>query len=193
MVDRISDSNEKPALGQGWISGWALERRLGATGWGMTLVLACLALGFMGSAVEYERVRVKGERERAGLLATADSEVEGRLEDLGKFLADPGTSVIRLTGADSSPIADAVIAWNASEQKGYLLCDNLKALQPATVYEMWVRRGSDEPMRIAGIEPKAGVSVYLFRASGVKSQDRLEITAGPPSTGKSPILSGEFD
>jgi hypothetical protein len=159
----------------------------------MTLVLACLALGFTASAVEFERVQMKGEQDRAGLLATADSEVEGQLEDLGKFLAQPGTRVIRLTGADSSPIADAVMAWNASEQKGYLLCDELKALEPAMVYEMWVRRGTDEPMRIAGIEPKAGASVYLFRANGVKSQDHLEITAGPPSAGKSPILSGEFD
>jgi hypothetical protein len=156
-------------------------------------VLACLALGFTASAVQYERLRVKGERERAGLLATADSEVEGQLEDLGKFLAEPETRLIRLTRADSSPIANAVIAWNASQQKGYLLCDDLRALDPAMAYELWVRRGSDEPMRIAGIEPKAGVSVYQFRASGVKSQDRLEITAGPPSVGKSPILSGEFD
>jgi len=193
MVNRVWDADEKPTLGQGWALGWAWGRGLGGTGWGTILVLACLALGFTASAVEYERVRVKGERERAGLLATADSEVEGQLEDLGKFLAEPQTRLIRLAGANSSPIANAVIAWNSVEQKGYLLCDDLKALEPASAYELWVKRGSDEPIRIAGIEPKAGVSVYQFRASGVKSRDRLEITAGPPSAGKSPILSGEFD
>ncbi len=193
MVDRDSDLNEGGTLRQEW----ALRHDSGGRGWGTTLVLACLALGFTASAVEYERVQVKGERDRVGLLGAADSEVEGKLEDLGKFLAEPQTSVIRLTrpdsGADSSPIANAALAWNGSQQKGYLLCDELRALDPAVMYELWIRRGSDEPMKIAGIEPKAGVSVYLFRASGVKSQDRLEITAGPPSAGKSPILSGEFD
>jgi hypothetical protein len=152
-----------------------------------------LALGFTASAVEYEQARVKGERERAGVLAAADSEMQGRLEDLGKFIADPQTRVIRLTGENSSLISNAVIVWNATEEKGYLLCDELKTLEPAMMYELWIKHGTDEPMKVAGIEPRPGMSVYLFRASGVKSQDRLEITAGPPSTGKSPILSGEFD
>jgi hypothetical protein len=195
MVDRNLELHEKPTLGQGWAWGraWDWERRSGAAGWGTTLVLACLALGFTASAVQYERVRARSELERAGVLADASSEVEGQLEDLGKFMAEPGTRVIRLTESDSSPIASAAIAWNESEQRGYLLCDDLPALDPSMAYELWVRRGSDEPMRIAGIHSKAGMSVYQFRASGVKSRDRLEITAGPPSAGKSPILSGEFD
>lgn len=185
MVDRVMDTNEY---------GMAVRKQgTGRSGWGMTLVLACLALGFTASAVEYEQARVKGERERAGMLAIADSEVEGQLEDLGKFIAEPETRVIRLTGENASPIGSAVIVWNASEEKGYLLCDELKMLEPAMMYELWVKRGTEEPMKIAGIEPRAGVSVYLFRASGVKSQDRLEIMAGPRSAGKSPILSGEFD
>lgn len=185
-------SNETPNPNDPAALGYDQEPARGS-GWGAILVVACLALGFCASAVEFERVWGNGEQQRAEVLATADSEVAGQLEDLGQFLADPQTRLIRLTGMDSSPISKAVIVWNASRQKGYLLCDELRVLDAGTAYEVWTRRGSDEPIRIAGIQPKAGQSVYPFRVTGVRSQDRLEITAGPPSAGNAPILTGEFD
>jgi hypothetical protein len=186
MTNQLPNSADPPPLGH------ERARRQGSS-WATTLILACLALGFTASAVEYERVRVRSEQERAEWLSTADSSMEGQFEDLGKFLADPQTRLIRLTGLESSPLPSAAIAWNTSEQKGYLLCDQLPALNAGMAYEVWVRRGSDAPIRIAGIQPEAGSSVYLFRATGVKSRDRLEISAGPPSAGKTPILTGEFE
>lgn len=186
MSNERSNPNNPAALGYD-------QEPARGSGWGAMLVVACLALGFCASAVEYERVWGQGQHQRAELLATADSEVAGQLEDLGRFLADPQTRLIRLKGMDSSPIGDAAIVWNAPRQEGYLLCDQLRVLDEGTAYEVWTRRGSDEPIRIAGIQPKAGQSVYPFRATGVKSRDRLEITAGPPSARNAPILTGEFD
>jgi hypothetical protein len=160
--------------------------------WAGILVIACLALGFTSSAVEYERSRARSERDRANVLATADSEVEGRLEDLGKFLAGPQTRLIRLSGLDPSA-PEAVIAWNSSLRRGYLLCDQLPALDAQVDYEVWVIHGSDAPARLAGVNPLAGVSVYPLQAvQDIEEKDHLEITAGPRSVGKSPMFSGDF-
>ncbi|HEX4053952.1 MAG TPA: anti-sigma factor [Tepidisphaeraceae bacterium] len=186
MSNETPNQNDRPALGY-------VQEPARGTGWGAMLVVACLALGFSASAVEYERVWGQGQQQRAELLETADSEAAGQLEDLGKILADPQTRLIRLTAMDASPITNAMIVWNSSRQKGYFLCDQLRMLDAGMTYEVWTRRGSDEPIRIAGIQPKAGQSVYPFRATGAQSRDRLEISAGAPSAQNAPILTGEFD
>ena len=160
--------------------------------WLSLLVLACLAMGFAASAVQYERIAATNQRNRAELLATADSRMEGQLEDLGKFLSQPQTRIIRLTGSAGSSIANAVIAWNAAAGRGYLLCDQLPVLDCG--YEIWVLHGGDDPVKIATIVAKAGDSVYLFQALGaMDGKIRLEITAGPRSSDKPPILVGEIE
>jgi hypothetical protein len=165
----------------------------GRSGWAGVLVFACLALGFAASAVQYERVAVTSQRNRAEILATADSRVEGQLEDLGKFLSDPQTRMIRLTGSAGSPVANAVIAWNTAARRGYLLCDQLPVLDSGNGYELWALHGGDEAVKIATIVAKAGDSVYLFQAwRAMDGKIRLQITAGPRSSGKPPILAGEI-
>jgi hypothetical protein len=164
-------------------------------GWTPILIFTCLALGFTASAVEYERVRVVGERNRASVLAADDSVIQGRMEDLGKFLADSQTRWIHLTNPNNSADARAVVAWNAQTQSGYLFSDQLPAVDAGTNFELWSLHGSDDPQSVAAIAPKAGVSVYPFRfqSGGFVIGDRLEITTGPRSISKSPILSGEID
>jgi hypothetical protein len=185
-------SNETPNPTYPRTAGLGQATRRGP-GWAGTLILACLALGFCASAVELERSWGLGQQQRAELLATADSEVSGQLEDLGRFLADPQTRLIRLNLGNSSAVGSASVVWNASREKGYLLCDQLRMLDADAAYEVWARHGSEQPIRLAGIYPKSGQSVYPFRASGVKTRDRLEITAGPRSAGNAPIFTGEFD
>ncbi|MGD0768827.1 MAG: anti-sigma factor [Tepidisphaeraceae bacterium] len=164
------------------------------SGWAGLLIFACLALGFAGSAVQYERVAATSQRNRAEVLATADSRVEGQLEDLGKLLSDPQTRMIRLTGLPGSSVANAVIAWNGAARRGYLLCDQLPVLDSGSGYELWMLHGGDEAVKIASIVAKAGQSVYLFQAWGaMDGKIRLEITAGKRSTGKAPILAGEIE
>jgi hypothetical protein len=136
-------------------------RRTG--GWTPILIFACLALGFTASAVEYERARAVGERDRANLLAADDSVVAGRIEDLGKFLADSQTRWIRLTDPQNTVGMHAVVAWNAQNQSGYLFCDQLPPLDAGTSYELWTLHGSDDPQSVAAIAPQAGASVYPFR------------------------------
>jgi hypothetical protein len=164
------------------------------SGWAGVLVFACLALGFAGSAVQYERVAATNQRNRAELLATADSRMEGQLEDLGKLLSDPQTRMVRLTGLPGSSVANAVIAWNAAARRGYLLCDQLPVLDSGSGYELWALHGGDEAVKIATIVARAGDSVYLFQAwRQMDGKIRLEITAGARSPGKPPILSGEIE
>ena len=159
--------------------------------WSGTLILACLALGFTASAVKIEQVRIRSEQDRVNVLATADSESESRLEDLGRFLAEPQTRLIRLSRLDATA-SDAVIAWNPSLRRGYLLCDGLPPLDPSVDYELWVLHESDTPVRLAGISARAGKSAYPFQADGdIGTKDHLEITAGPREAGKSPIFSAD--
>jgi hypothetical protein len=158
------------------------------------LIFACLALGFAASAVQYERIAATSQRNRAELLATADSRMEGQLEDLGKLLSEPQTRMIRLTGSPGSSVANAVIAWNAAARRGYLLCDQLPVLDSGSGYELWALHGSDDPVKIATIVAKAGDSVYLFQAwREMEGKIRLQITAGPRSSGKPPILVGDIE
>src|SRR5580658_4548372 len=107
------------------------------TPWAGSLILACLGLGFAASAVEFERVAATAQRNRANTLAAVDSVYEGRLEDIGKFLSDPQTRLIRLAPSDDAGISSAVVAWNAAAQRGYLLCDDLPVLNSGNNYEMW--------------------------------------------------------
>jgi hypothetical protein len=166
-----------------------------STAWTPILIFACLALGFTASAVEYERARVVGERDRANILAADDSVVAGRIEDLGKFLADSQTRWIRLTNPQNTIGIHAVVAWNAQSQSGYLFCDQLTPLDGGNNYELWTLHGSDDPQSVGAVAPEAGASVYPFRlkGEGMVIGNRLEITAGPRSESKTPILSGAID
>lgn len=173
-------------------SGDAPDLRPRRANWSGTLILACLALGFTASAIKVEQSRIRSEQDRANILATADSAVESRLEDLGRFLAEPQTRLVRLSRLDPSA-SDAVIAWNSSLRRGYLLCDGLPPLDPQVDYEMWVMRGSGAPVRLAGVNARAGISAYPFQADGdLEQKDHVEITAGPREAGKSPIFSGDI-
>jgi len=166
-----------------------------SSGWTPILIFACLALGFTASAMEYERARAVGERNRANVLAADNSVVQGRMEDLGKFLSDSQTHWIRLTNADHTADVHALVAWNAQSQAGYLFCDQLPALDPGANYELWTLHSSDDAQSVAAIAPQAGASVYPFRfqSGGLIIGNRLEITAGPRSMSKSPFLTGEID
>jgi hypothetical protein len=170
------------------------ENRSCRSSWPGLLIFACLGLGFAASAVEYERVTATAQRDRAEVLATMDSVEEGRLEDIGKFLASPQTRIIHLSPSDGAGIGSAVIAWNAPQQRGYLLCDRLPVLDPGDVYEVWAISAAEDAMKLASIEAKVGNSVYSFQAAGIiAGKTRVEVTAGARSPNKSPILSGEID
>jgi hypothetical protein len=164
------------------------------SGWLLILILACVALGFTASATEYERVAASNERNHAELLATECSAVEGHLEDLGKFLADPHTRLFPLMGSEEFARNYAVIAWNTSEQKGYFMCDNLPVRDAGSGYEIWALHGNDEPLKVTTIDAKPGASVYPFRTSqGKTGKMRLEVTAGPRSLENSPVFAGEIE
>ena len=162
--------------------------------WAAPLILACLGLGFAASAVEYERVVATAQRDRADALAAIDSVYEGRLEDIGKFLSDPQTRLIRLAPSEDASISGAVIAFNGPEQRGYLLCDDLPMLGSGDNYEMWAIGAGAVPVKIASFEAKVGHSVYSFQArAAIGGKTRLEVTAGARSHGKVAVLAGEID
>jgi hypothetical protein len=164
------------------------------TGWSIVLVFACVALGFTASAADYERIVANSERNRAGLLGTECSAVEGQIEDLGKFLADPNTRLIPLVGSGEFAAAPAAIAWNSVQRHGYFLCDDLPVLDSGRGYELWALHGADDPMNIAIWDVKPGASVFPFRVwEPTTGKMRLEITAGPRSVEKSPVFAGEIE
>lgn len=162
--------------------------------WTGLLIFACLGLGFAASAAQYERITATAQRSRADIFADMDSVVEGRLEDVGKFLANPQTRLIRLSPSDETGIRGAVIAWNAAAQRGYLLCDQLPVLDQGDTYQLWAIGAANDPVRVATFKPRIGNSVYSFQAgSEIAGKMRVEITAGARSPDKSPILAGEID
>jgi hypothetical protein len=164
------------------------------TGWSIILVFACVALGFTASAADYERIVATSERDHAGLVATECSAVEGQIEDLGKFLADPNTRLIPLAGSSEFAAAPAAIAWNSVERRGYFLCDDLPILDTGRGYELWALHGMDDPVKIAMWDSKPGTSVYPFRVwQPTTGKTRLEITAGPRSSQKGPVFAGEIE
>jgi hypothetical protein len=163
------------------------------TPWAGSLILACLGLGFAASAVEYERVAATAQRNRADTLAAMDSVHEGRLEDVGKFLSNPQTRLIRLAPSDDAAVSSAVIAWNSAEQRGYLFCDELPVLDTGERYELWAV-GAANPVKLASIEARVGSSVYAFQAeTAIAGKTRVEVTAGARSGNKVAILAGEID
>jgi hypothetical protein len=166
--------------------------------WPLVLIFACLGLGFTASAVQYERVSATVQRDRADILAGVDSVMEGRLEDIGKFLSNPQTQLIHLAPSADSGIASAVIAWNSAQQRGYLMCDQLPILEQGDNYELWAISSSDGAVKLASIQAKAGRSVYSFQPTGllgasVAAKTRVEITAGARSPNKSPMWAGEIE
>lgn len=164
------------------------------SGWPVVLVFACVALGFTAAAAEYERVAATTERNHAELLATECSVAEGKLEDLGKFLADPHTRLITLARSGSFAGNTAMVAWNSVEGHGYFFCDDLPTLDADSGYEVWALRASGEPVRIAILDAKAGASVYPLRGLQTMSgKMRLEITAGPRLPDKSPVFAGDIE
>jgi hypothetical protein len=163
--------------------------------WTPILIFTCLALGFAASAVEYERTRAVGERNRANVMAADDSVSQGRMEDLGKFLSDSRTRWIHLSNPDDVGGMRGVIAWNPESQSGYFFCDRLPVLDAGSRYELWALPGTGDPESVATISPQAGMSVYPFHflSGSVVAGNRLEITAGPRTESKGAILSGEID
>jgi len=163
-------------------------------GWSVILIFACVALGFTASAADYERIAATGERNHAELLATECSSAEGQLEDLGKFLADPHTHLIPLTRSGELAVNPAVIAWNTVDRRGYFLCDDLPVLDAGRGYELWALRAMSDPVKLATLDAKPGLSVYPFRDwAGMSGKMRLEITAGPRSVEKNPVFAGDIE
>jgi hypothetical protein len=166
----------------------------GGTSWAIILVFACIALGFTASAADYERIVANQERDQAGLVATECSVAEGKLEDIGKFLADPHTRLISLSGTGGFATEPAAIAWNSIEQNGYFLCDTLPAQDAGRGYELWALNGMGEPVKVADWDAKPGASVFPFKVEQpFEAKTRLEITAGPRSADKSPAFAGEIE
>jgi hypothetical protein len=182
------------AGGQRQQRGIAVSDQPHSTGWSIIFVFACVALGFTASAADYERIVATSERNQAGLLGTECSAVEGQIEDLGKFLADPNTRLIPLVGSGEFAAAPAAIAWNSVQRHGYFLCDDLPVLDSGRGYELWARHGMDDAVKVAGWDAKPGASVYPFRVwEPTAGKMRLEITAGPRSGEKSPAFAGEIE
>jgi len=177
--------------------------------WPVILIFACAALGFTASMVDYERSVARSERDRAEMLATECSLAQSQLEDLGKFLSDPGTRLIPLTGSGAFGSSTASIAWNMAGGHGYLVCDSLPVLDAGRGYEIWALQGGDDPVKLVTVDARPGLSIYPLRLSemnlsrgnfsrgnfsGTNSgKMRVEITAGPRAEDKTPIFAGEIE
>jgi hypothetical protein len=158
--------------------------------WAVSVIFACLALGFLGSAIGSLSRELGHEQHQANVSKTAAQFAEGLNEDMGKLLADPHTQLVRLSsGALLS--ADAAIAWNGTTHDGALFCDKLPMLDSPQAYEIWAIAGSDQGAKLGEVRPAPGVSVYPFHYSdGLDHLSRFEVTAGSREAGKPPVLTG---
>jgi hypothetical protein len=158
--------------------------------WAVTVIFACLALGFLGSAIRSLSRELGHEQNQANVSKTAAQFAEGLNEDMGKLLADPHTQLVRLSsGALLS--ADAAIAWNGRTHDGALFCDKLPMLDSPRAYEIWAIAGTDQGAKLGEVAPAPGVSVYPFHYSDALDHlSRFEVTAGSRGAGKLPVLTG---
>jgi hypothetical protein len=158
--------------------------------WAVTVVFACLALGFLGSMVE-SLSRQLGQQQKLANQSKTNAEYAQSLnEDMGKLLADPQTQLVRLSSPTLSS-ANAAIAWNASRHDGALLCDTLPLLPASQAYEIWAISPSDQGAKVVELRPAPGVSVYPFHYSDAAARlSRFEVTAGSRDAAKPPLLSG---
>jgi hypothetical protein len=164
------------------------ERRSAPIGtWAVTVVFACLALGFMGSVIRSLSNKLGQEQNATNSSRTAEQFAAGMNEDMGRLMADPQTQLVRLSSGNQLA-ADASIAWNAQRQDGALFCDSLPVLPASQAYEIWAIDGSDKGAKVVEVRPEPGVSVYPFHysESGGKLA-KFELTAGKDRTA---VLSG---
>jgi len=158
--------------------------------WAVTVIFACLALGFLGSIISSLGRELGQQQNQAKVSKTAAQFAEGLNEDVGKLLADPHTQLVKLSsGALLS--ADAAIAWNGARHDGALFCDKLPMLDSPLAYEIWAVDGSDQGTKLAEVKPAPGVSVYPFHYSdSLDHLSRFEVTSGARVAGKQPVLTG---
>lgn len=171
------------------------ERQRGSAGgristWAATVVIACLALGFLGSMIHSLSQELGRQQNVAhGFRVDADA-AQGQSEETGRLLADPQTQLVHLTSA-SHLASDASIAWNGARHDGALFCDNLPVLPASQAYEIWAIGRADQGEKVVEIRPAPGVSVYPFHYSdALERLSRFEITAGSRDAVKPPVLMG---
>jgi hypothetical protein len=170
------------------------ERLRGSAGristWAATIVIACLALGFMGAIIQSLGRALGREQNIANQTKSAAEYAQSINEDVGKLLADPQTKLVRLTSA-SLLSADAAIAWNGARHDGALFCDQLPMLPASQPYEIWAIGGADQGAKVVEVRPEPGVSVYPFHYSDTPERlTRFEITAGARDAARQPVLTG---
>ncbi len=161
--------------------------------WGASLVIACLALGFVSAVVVCERNLFTSERGHAIELNNAMATLEARDWELGRVMADPQTRFIPLSGMNST-FQNAMLVWNYSRQFGVLCCDQLPALNSELQYQIWaLSRVSHKnaPQFLGQVNAVPGTSIYPFRSSQSPLQfDRIEVTAGPWTADAQSVLGG---
>jgi hypothetical protein len=158
--------------------------------WAVTVIFACLAIGFMGSMIESLSHHLGQQQKLANQSKTDAEYAQSQSEDVGKLLADPQTQLVRLTSTTLAS-ANAAIAWNASRHDGALFCDTLPLLPQAQAYEIWAVSPSDQGAKVVDVRPSPGVSVYPFHYSDATARlSRFEVTAGSRDATKPPLLSG---
>jgi hypothetical protein len=162
--------------------------------WAGTIIICCLAIGFLGAMIQFERARYGSELNRAYQLATSVELAQADQETLGRNLSDPNTVLVHLSGFAATDGHASALAFNLPLRWGALLCDRLTKLPDGQHYEVWaILNGSpDNAALIAVLDSEPGVSVYPFHfQSDIVSADRIEITAGPRSAA-APVLNGEI-
>ncbi|MDP9174634.1 MAG: hypothetical protein M3O30_12325 [Planctomycetota bacterium] len=161
------------------------------SGWGPVLVIACLVLGILASALQLVRERLQEESARANDLNTTTVYIESQTENLGRLMADPQTHLVDLSGPAGSAIHAASLAWNPTKNSGVLFCDSLPVFDSTHPYEIWSTTIAGPAARLARFHAQAGVSVYPFKAPAADGEiSSFEITAGPRLAGQAPLLIG---
>jgi hypothetical protein len=164
-----------------------------SSGWGAVLVIACLAIGLLAAAVQMLREQLRTEEYRANEMNTSAVFVESQAENLGKFMADPHTVLVGMSGSSGSAVHSASLAWNPAQNSGVLFCDELPIFDASRQYEIWSTGDAGSASRLAEIRAKPGTSVYPFKAIPTSGDvSRFEITAGPRVPGQAPILAGSL-
>jgi hypothetical protein len=158
--------------------------------WAATVVIACLALGFLGSMVQSLSRELGREQNLANGSKSVAEYAQSLNEDVGKLLADPRTQLVRLS-SPSLLAADASIAWNGARHDGALFCDKLPLLPSSQAYEIWAIGRADQGAKMVEVRPAPGVSVYPFHYSdAVERLSRFEVTAGSRDAAKPPVFAG---
>ncbi len=164
------------------------RRGAGAARWPRAaIVLTSIAAALVLLAGAAGVLTIRRQQERVDDLA---AQVRSSRDDLSAAdaLADPSSTVVRLSSPDAGLVVRAVVT---DDGVGYLLGDPLPGAAPRTTYQLWGLAGT-RAVSLGLLGPEPGVVVFHVEDPVTGLAVTSEPTGGSDQPTTDPLVSGEI-